>query len=128
LFSFESLAKSNIRINQGFIVTNIMHNIPETMPFEEGKQLMLIIKSAFLPRVLAPDKLNAGDRLFFMKYSGMALQQGTSMGLSSMGDFYVNFGVFGGVICMFILGLIFSTVLNGFHNFSKVYPFILLFT
>lgn len=128
LFSFESLAKSNIRINQGFIVTNIMNNIPNNLPFEEGKELWIIIKSALLPRILAPDKLNAGDRLFFMKYSGMALQQGTSMGLSSMGDFYINFGVLGGCICMFLYGLLFSTVLNGFENFSKIYPFILLFT
>lgn len=66
--------------------------------------------------------------MIFMKYSGMALQEGTSMGLSAMGDFYINFGVFGGSICMFFFGLLFSTVLNGFENFSKIYPFILLFT
>lgn len=128
LFSFESLAKSNIRINQGFIVTNIMNNVPEKVPFENGDELLIILKSAFLPRILAPDKLNAGDRMFFMKYSGMTLQEGTSMGLSAMGDFYINFGVFGGCICMFFYGLLFSLVLTGFEKFSKVFPFILLFT
>ncbi|MEO6682334.1 MAG: hypothetical protein ABIN48_05860, partial [Ginsengibacter sp.] len=107
--------------------TNIMKNVPENITFEYGDQLLVILKSAFLPRVLAPDKLNAGDRFFFMKYSGMTIQGGTSMGLSSMGDFYINFGILGGCICMFFLGLLFSEVLNGFYKFSKSFPFLLLF-
>ena len=50
------------------------------------------------------------------------------MGLSSPGDAYVNFGVWGGCIFMFCLGLLFSEVLNGFYKYSKYYPFLLLFT
>jgi len=128
LFSFESLANSNVRINQGFIVTNIMSNVPENVPFANGEELLQIIEAAFLPRFLAPNKLNAGDRTLFMKYSGMTIRKGTSMGLSSVGDAYVNFGVIGGCIFMFFLGLLFSKVLNGFHYYSKFYPILLLFT
>jgi hypothetical protein len=128
LFSSESLAKSNIRINQGYIVTNIMTTVPDKVPFENGKELMQILESAFLPRILAPNKLNAGDRNIFMKYSGLNLQPGTSMALSSIGDAYINFGIFGGCIFMFFLGLLFSEVLNGFHRASRFYPFVLLFT
>jgi len=50
------------------------------------------------------------------------------MGLSSMGDAYINFGTFGGCIFMFFLGLLFSEVLNGFQKYSRYYPFLLLFT
>lgn len=127
-FSSTSLAKSNIRINQGYIITNIMNTVPEKVPFENGKELMQILEAAFLPRIIAPNKLNAGDRTIFMKYSGLALMPGTSMGLSSMGDAYINFGILGGCIFMFCLGLLFSEVLNGFHKYSKYYPFLLLFT
>jgi hypothetical protein len=128
LFSFASLAQSNVRINQGFIVTHIMQNVPATVPFADGEELLQILEAAFLPRILAPNKLNAGDRALFMKYSGMGLMKGTSMGLSSVGDAYINFGVFGGCIFMFCLGLLFNEVLNGFYKFSRYYPFLLLFT
>lgn len=128
LFSTESLAKSNIRINQGFIVTHIMNNVPSKVDFEDGKELLQILEAAFLPRILAPNKLNAGDRTIFMQYTGLQLRKGTSMALSSVGDAYINFGTLGGPILMFGLGLLFSEVLNGFQRFSKFYPFLLLFT
>ncbi len=57
LFNFQSLAASNTRINQGFIVTNIMYTVPDKVPFEDGKELWKIIEAAFLPRILAPNKL-----------------------------------------------------------------------
>ena len=128
IFNFVSLAQSNVRINQGFIITNIMNNVPDRVPFANGEELYQILEAAFLPRVLAPNKLNAGDRTIFMKYSGMQIKRGTSMGLSSMGDAYINFGVFGGCIFMFFLALLFSSVLNGFYKHSKNYPILLLFT
>jgi hypothetical protein len=128
LFNKAKLAKSNIRINQGYIITNIMYTVPAKVPFENGNELMRIVQSAVLPRIIAPNKLNAGDRDIFIKYTGLGLQKGTSMGLSSMGDAYINFGTFGGCIFMFFLGLLFSEVLNGFQKYSKYYPFLLLFT
>jgi hypothetical protein len=128
LFSTTSLAKSNLRINQGFIVTNIMNYVPRVVPFSNGEELEEILEAAFLPRIIAPNKLNAGDRTIFTKYSGIPLQRGTSMALSSVGDAYINFGVVGGCIFMFFMGLLFSEVLNGFYRYNKYYPFILLFT
>lgn len=128
LFSGPSLAKSSIRINQGYILTNIMTTVPDKIPFEYGKELYQILEAAFLPRIIAPNKLEAGDRTIFTKYSGLYLRKGTSMGLGSMGDGYINFGIFGGCIFMFFLGLSFNIVLKGFFKFSKAYPFILIFT
>jgi hypothetical protein len=127
-FSKESLAKSNIRINQGFIITNILRTVPDRVPYENGKELLQILEAAFLPRFLAPNKLNAGDRMIFMKYTGMYLHPGTSMALSSPGDAYINFGTLGGSIMMFFLGFLFSETLIGFHKFSRYYPVLLLFT
>jgi hypothetical protein len=128
LFGSSALAKSNLRINQGYIVTNIMANIPAREPFSNGKEMVQILEAAFLPRILAPNKLNAGDRFVFMKYSGMQIRPGTSMALSSVGDAYINFGIFGGCIFMFIWGWAFCIVLNGFDKYSRLYPFLLLFT
>jgi hypothetical protein len=127
LVSWEKLGESNVRINQGFIITNIMRNVPEVEPFSEGEELKQILEAAILPRILAPDKLNAGDREFFMKWAGFRIAQGTSMGLSSVGDAYINFGVLGGAIFMFLYGMLFSEVLNGFERYNKFYPILWLF-
>jgi len=127
-FSFQSLASSNVRFNQGFIITYIMGNVPNKIPYANGSELYKIIEAALLPRILAPDKLNAGDREFFMKYSGMLIAKGTSMGLSSVGDGYINFGPIGGCVFMFFLGLLFNEVLKAFYRYSKYFPLLLLFT
>jgi hypothetical protein len=71
-----------------------MITVPDKVAFEYGTELFQILEAAFLPRIIAPNKLNAGDRFIFMKYSGIPLLVGTSMGLSSIGDAYINFGIF----------------------------------
>lgn len=126
-FTLASIAKSNIRINQGYIITHIMETVPQKVPYQYGDEMMQIIKAAVLPRILAPNKLRAGDRDIFMKYSGMFLLPGTSMGLSSLGDAYINFGTFGGSIFMFFFGLLFSEILNAFYKNSFEYPILILF-
>lgn len=126
-FNTEKLGASNVRINQGFIITNIMKTVPERVPHARGEQLLQILEAAFLPRLLAPNKLNAGDKQIFTKYSGMPLGRGTSMGLSAMGDGYINYGKLGGCIFMLVLGLLYSETLKIFYKYSKYYPGLLLF-
>lgn len=127
-FNLRKLAEQNVRINQGFIITNVMLTVPSKVPFSEGNELLLLLKSAVLPRFLAPDKLEAGDKTIFTKYSGINLKQGTSMALGSLGDAYLNFGIYGGSLFMFVLGLFYSFVINIFFKNSKKYPIVLLFT
>lgn len=128
IFDINSIANSNVRINQGFIVTYAMSHVPEKEPFANGEELRMILEAAFLPRILAPDKLKAGDNSLVLKYTGMPVRQGTSMSISALGDGYINFGVFGGCIFMFLFGCVFNITLNGFQRFSKHFPVILLFT
>lgn len=128
VFDLNTVAKSNVRMNQGFIVTYAMSHVPEKEPFANGEELRMILEAAFLPRILAPDKLKAGDNSLVLKYTGMPVRQGTSMSISALGDGYINFGVFGGCIFMFLFGCVFNITLNGFQRFSKHFPVILLFT
>lgn len=128
IFNIENLAKSNVRINQGYIVTHIMRTVPTLVPFEHGAELKLVLEAAFLPRILAPNKLNAGDRAIFTKYTNMPIASGTSMGLSSVGDAYINFGVKGGCVFMFFFGLLFNFVLKKFNEFSIQFPVLILFS
>ena len=127
-FNPVQLSESNIRMNQGYIVTNIMKKVPSQVPHANGDELVQILTAAVLPRIIAPNKLKAGDKQLFMKYTGMYLLSTTSMGLSSVGDAYINFGVVGGSIFMFLLGLLFNYVLKLFYRYSINIPILLLFT
>jgi Na+/proline symporter len=126
IFTSESLGASNLRINQGYIVTNIMKTVPDKVPYENGAELELILESSILPRIIAPNKLNSGDRFIFMKYSGIPVAVGTSMALSSVGDAYINFGPLGGTIFMFFFGLLFNYFLKLFNKKGKEFPIAIL--
>lgn len=127
IFNFNTLATTNTRFNQGFIITNIMKTVPDRVPFANGSEMYQILEAAIMPRILAPNKLKAGDRDIFRKYSGIAILAGTSMALSSPGDAYVNWGGYGGIIFMFVLGFFYSEVLNYFQKYSFTYPVLILF-
>jgi hypothetical protein len=128
VFNKENLAKNNVRINQGYIITHIMRTVPNMVPYENGTELYRILEAAFLPRIFAPNKLNAGDREIFTKYTNMPVAAGTSMGLSSMGDAYINFGRIGGSIFMFFFGLLFNFILIKLNNYSIKFPILILFS
>jgi hypothetical protein len=128
LFSFERLAPSTVRINQGFIITNIMYTVPAMVPFSNGEEMYQLFEAGVLPRFMAPNKLKAGDRSIFMKYSGLKIRPGTSMGLSSLGDAYINYGLIGGCIFMFLLGFLYNAILFIFHKNSLTFPVLILFT
>ena len=127
-FSAQSLAQSNLRINQGFIITHVMKTVPRKVPFANGAEMNQILEAAILPRFLAPNKLTAGNRDIFMKYTSLTLNKNTSMGLSSLSDAYINYGITGGCIFMLILGIFYNMVLKLFHKYSKNFPVLLLFT
>lgn len=121
------LASQNVRINQGFIVSYLLKNVPAKVPFSEGKTLMAAIEASILPRFIAPEKLASGDRAHFVKYTGMALSKRTSMSLSAIGEGYINFGFIGGCIFMFLLGFFYSSVLNTMYFFYKRFPLLIVF-
>jgi hypothetical protein len=127
LFSFDNLAPNVVRINQGFIITNIMKTVPDKVPFSNGDEMGQILEAAIMPRAFDQNKLKAGDREIFQKYSGVHLRAGTSMGLGSLGDAYLNFDVFGGSVFMFFLGFTYCLVLNHFNKRSLKQPVLILF-
>ncbi len=127
LFDETALGRSTVRINQGFIVTHVMRHVPAREPYANGAELYRIFEAAILPRFLAPNKLNAGDNSLVYQYAGIRLNENTSMSLSALGDGYANFGLVGGSLFMFGLGLLFNLVLIGFYKKSLKIPIIIIF-
>jgi len=103
-----SLANAISRLNQGWIISAIMDNVPAEVPFADGETIKDAVVSAVLPRVLAPDKKEAGGRENFIRFTGLLLGEGTSMGISPLGEAYANFGVFGGCLLMMGFGALFA--------------------
>jgi hypothetical protein len=95
---------NNVRLNQGWIISAILDEVPEKQPFFEGETIKEAIGAAVLPRFLNPNKKTAGGQENFRKFTGLELGEGTSMGISIVGEAYGNFNRFGGVIFMGIWG------------------------
>jgi hypothetical protein len=91
---------NNVRLNQGWIISAIMDEVPREQEFLKGETIWEAVSASIFPRFLNPNKKEAGGRENFMKLTGLSLGEGTSMGISIIGEAYGNFNVFGGIIFM----------------------------
>jgi len=101
---------NNVRLNQGWIISAIMGNIPTSQPYFNGQTIVDAVTSSLVPRILNPDKAKAGGRENFRKFTGLSIGEGTSMGISIVGEAYGNFGAFGGILFMGFWGLFITRI------------------
>ena len=127
LFAAGPLENMGARLNQGWIIARIMGHMPLKYPFVKGETIETAIYAGILPRVLAPNKAKAGGRANFERFTGTALPEGTSMDISLVGEAYANYGVFGGVIFMFIVGLFYNWLIVRIVKIAKNHPVLVLF-
>jgi hypothetical protein len=102
------LTQAIIRLNQGWIISAVLFHVPEEEPYAEGETIKDAVISAFMPRVLFPDKKQAGGRENFRRFTGLLISDETSMGISPLGEAYANFGPFGGILLMGATGAMFA--------------------
>lgn len=112
----------NIRLNQGWILTHVMNNIPNKKPIAEGRFLEKEIIGILLPRFLYQEKAVVGDHEKFLYFAGWSLASGVAMNVGIMGDGYGNFGNIGGIIFCFFFGLWLGLFFRIFFNIAKRYP------
>jgi hypothetical protein len=127
LYKMENLPILAIRINQGWMVSLVMENVPSIVKHTHGELTNTYFQSALLPRFLRKFKLMSGDQEIFTKYTGRELQPGTAMALGLFSDAYIEFGRYGAIIYIFIFGAFYSYVLKKFLLNSKNYPILILF-
>jgi len=114
------------RINQGWIVARIMRYTPYYEPFANGETIITGIEASLIPRFLSTDKPKAGGRDNFERFTGKKLSDNTSMGLSPLGEAYANFGINGGILFMFLLGIFYNFYLHVIIRLSDRYPSLIL--
>ena len=117
----------NIRLNQGWIISAIMYNVPFKEPFSDGGTIGEAISASILPRFLDKSKKRAGGQENFEKYTGLQLGEHTSMGMSIIGESYANFNIFGGIVFMGVWGLFLAWYWRGIVYFVHKYPLLLFF-
>ena len=107
------------RQNHGWIVNQVMLRVPQFEPYAQGETIWVALKSAVLPRFLAPDKYVAGGA-HFERFTGISLidpdtgARSASMNLGFSGEFYANFGKLGGILASGIFGLLSGLILRWF--------------
>lgn len=115
----------NRRLNQGWIISAVLKNVPARVDFENGKTFVDALSDSLVPRFLV-EKRSAKVSVNFKKYTGLQLAKYTSMGISILGEAYVNFAVLGGIIFMGFWGFFISWFLAFILNRSDAVPTILL--
>ncbi len=100
------------RIQYTYHLAKTMDRIPAVMPHEDGGNLGGVLEFVFTPRALNPNKpiFKATEKT--KKYTGLAYlgyDQGVSFSLGYFADCYIDFGYYGMMVPLLILGFIYGS-------------------
>lgn len=110
----------NVRLNQGWIISRVMYYVPRFTPYANGETILDAVKASLLPRFIDPEKKMAGGKENYERFTGFLLD-GTSMGISLVGEAYANYGYEGSIYFMLIWGIFISTVVYFIFRLSEYY-------
>jgi hypothetical protein len=111
-----------VRFNQGWIISRIMKHVPDEQPYAMGQTISDAVVFSIVPRFLVPSKLQGSSQKIFTQYTGTELIGGTRMGLGIIGEFYANFGQWGGVLGSFVYGLVIGCIFLFFADKAQRNP------
>ncbi len=115
----------NLRLNQGWVMQLIMFNLPTRKPFLNGEVLETEMLGLLLPRFVLIDKAEVQTSDKFEKFVGYKLH-GYTIAMGILGDGYGNFGIEGGMIFCFIVGLFYKFCVYLFYRISQKTPSVYL--
>lgn len=92
------------RTNQGYNLGLVMRRFPSQRQHDFGENLGVTLASSVTPRLLWPDKPEAGGKFNMKYYAGVTLR-GWSTNVGPLGEAYGSFGRTGGMIYMLLLGM-----------------------
>ena len=116
---------SAVRLNQGWLVATTMKMVPQKHPFGNGGPLLDAIYASFIPRILWPDKPEAGGKANLKRFWGFDLV-GWSTNIGTLGEAYANFDRNGGLLYLFVYGLFFNFILSRILKAADKRPTIIL--
>jgi hypothetical protein len=88
----------------------VMDRVPNKVAHTDGELTQRAVKHVFMPRFLFPSKQSLGsDSTLVERFAGLQVageEQGTSIGMGYLIEFYVDFGLLGFVVGPFVVGFI----------------------
>jgi hypothetical protein len=107
----EHLQRIDLRLNQNSLVGASVHYLGSgRVAYAKGDTLWQAL-IAFVPRVIWPGKpVRAGSGDLVSKYTGYYFAEGTSVGVGSVMEFYINFGQAGVIIGFLAIGFILALI------------------
>ena len=99
------------RVQYTYHLAKTMDRIPAVLPYEYGGNIGSILSYVTTPRFLNPNKPRLEASVKATKYTGIAYAgaaRGVSFSLGYFADAYIDFGVFGMMLPLLILGWIFG--------------------
>lgn len=100
------------RIQYTYHLAKTMDRLPAVLPYEYGANIGRTMEFVFTPRFLNPNKPIFKATVKTIKYTGLVYagyEQGVSFSLGYFADFYIDFGYYGMMIPLLVLGWIFGS-------------------
>jgi len=103
----QHLVSIDDRLNQNFLVGAAKVNLLlGAVPFARGKTLWEAVL-ALVPRIFWPGKtVRSGSPDIVEDFTGIPFEEGTSIGVGQVMEFYINFGRIGVLVGFFVIGLV----------------------
>ena len=120
-----SSAEVNQRLNQGWVISQIMNTIPVKKPFLNGSVFYEELAGIFLARIFFADKAVVQSSEKFEKFAGYKLKNYT-IAVGIPGDGYGNFGPVNGAVFCFFVALFFNISIRLFYKICDRHPNLLL--
>lgn len=87
--------------------------VPEQVPHTYGELWLDAVIRPFMPRLLFPDKSFIHDSDRTRQYTGIMVadaESGTSIGIGYMGESYIDFGIAGMMVIIFVFGFLLGRI------------------
>jgi hypothetical protein len=103
--NFEHLERIDLRLNQNALVGASVHYMESGRQEFAGGETLVYALLAFIPRAIWPDKpVTAGSGNLVANYTGLRFEEGTSIGVGQVMEFYINFGHWGVIFGFLAIG------------------------
>lgn len=91
----------------------VLDTVPRVVPHEDGALWLDAVLRPFMPRLLFPGKPAIDDSERTRLYTGLGVsgaERGTSISIGYMGESYIDFGEYGMMFPVFLLGLLYGRI------------------
>jgi hypothetical protein len=109
-YAAKSMANISSRFHGADSMIACMATVPRYVEFQDGKTLYLLPISVLVPRALWPEKPKIGLGTFFREkiWRGPEEESGSGgqIAITQVGELYINFGLWGVIVGMMVLGVI----------------------